>query len=450
MQKRQDGSYTLVETDGRTEVTYSITIDLSIPMLGMIKRKAEKVILDTALKELEEARRGLSRPVRTLLLTGPGGAGTSTLAAAAAVRAARSGRRTRAAVPAGGRRCRGWTRSPGLDVVRVDPQADARAALGRRGRRRRAPSCPQLTLPPASSVVPLPGTAELAALRRAGRAPRPTSSCWTPARSRRWPRSSALPAALRWWLDQLMPPGMRALGAVRTAAVAAGAAQARADRRRAGRRARRRGAAGPRPAGRPRRTRLPGRRAAARDAGRSLRAAVDRRWPCTAWPPAALSPACCRPTARAEWSAPPGGRAGRRPRRPRRGRTGAPGARARRRRPADVDELAGLLERLRRFPRRPAEAPAAERHEGGWQLTVPLPFAERADVDLTRWADDLVITVGGTRRSLRLDALLRRCEVTGGRLVDPGTSDARLVVGFRPDPAALARRPPRRCQGRTS
>jgi ribosome-associated toxin RatA of RatAB toxin-antitoxin module len=54
MQKRQDGSYTLVEKDGATEVTYSITIDLSIPMLGMIKRKAEKVILDTALKELKK------------------------------------------------------------------------------------------------------------------------------------------------------------------------------------------------------------------------------------------------------------------------------------------------------------------------------------------------------------------------------------------------------------
>jgi hypothetical protein len=54
MQKRQDGSYTLIETNGRTEVTYSITIDLSIPMLGMIKRRAEKVILDTALKELKK------------------------------------------------------------------------------------------------------------------------------------------------------------------------------------------------------------------------------------------------------------------------------------------------------------------------------------------------------------------------------------------------------------
>ena len=58
MQKRQDGSYTLTETDGTTEVAYSITIDLSIPMLGMIKRKAEKVILDTALKELKKRVEG--------------------------------------------------------------------------------------------------------------------------------------------------------------------------------------------------------------------------------------------------------------------------------------------------------------------------------------------------------------------------------------------------------
>ena len=44
-----------------------------------------------------------------------------------------------------------------------------------------------------------------------------------------------------------------------------------------------------------------------------------------------------------------------------------------------------------------------------------------------------MVSVGDARRSIRLDALLRRCEVTGGRLVDPGTPDARLVVGFTPD-----------------
>ena len=58
IQRRQEGSYTLTETDGRTEVTYAITIGLSIPMLGMIKRKAEKVILDTALKELKKRVEG--------------------------------------------------------------------------------------------------------------------------------------------------------------------------------------------------------------------------------------------------------------------------------------------------------------------------------------------------------------------------------------------------------
>jgi ribosome-associated toxin RatA of RatAB toxin-antitoxin module len=58
MQRRQEGSYTLTERDGATEVTYAITIDLSIPMLGMIKRKAEKVILDTALKELKKRVEG--------------------------------------------------------------------------------------------------------------------------------------------------------------------------------------------------------------------------------------------------------------------------------------------------------------------------------------------------------------------------------------------------------
>ncbi|OMQ15543.1 cyclase [Modestobacter sp. VKM Ac-2676] len=58
MQKQQDGSYILVESGGRTTVTYSITIDLSIPMLGLIKRRAEKVILDTALKELKKRVEG--------------------------------------------------------------------------------------------------------------------------------------------------------------------------------------------------------------------------------------------------------------------------------------------------------------------------------------------------------------------------------------------------------
>ncbi len=54
MQKSQDGSYDLADNaDGGCTVTYTLTVDLSIGMLGMFRRKAEKMIMDTALKELK-------------------------------------------------------------------------------------------------------------------------------------------------------------------------------------------------------------------------------------------------------------------------------------------------------------------------------------------------------------------------------------------------------------
>jgi ribosome-associated toxin RatA of RatAB toxin-antitoxin module len=56
MLRALDGSYTLVTHDGgkTTEVTYQLTVDVKIPMLGMIKRKAEKVIIDRALAGLRK------------------------------------------------------------------------------------------------------------------------------------------------------------------------------------------------------------------------------------------------------------------------------------------------------------------------------------------------------------------------------------------------------------
>ncbi|WP_313408088.1 SRPBCC family protein [Aeromicrobium sp.] len=49
-----DGSYTLDPvSDARTRVTYQLAVDLRLPLLGMLKRKAEKVIVDTALKGLK-------------------------------------------------------------------------------------------------------------------------------------------------------------------------------------------------------------------------------------------------------------------------------------------------------------------------------------------------------------------------------------------------------------
>jgi hypothetical protein len=58
MQKSQNGSYSLRETSNGTDVTYELTVDLNIPMIGLFKRKAEKVITDTALKELKKRVEG--------------------------------------------------------------------------------------------------------------------------------------------------------------------------------------------------------------------------------------------------------------------------------------------------------------------------------------------------------------------------------------------------------
>jgi arsenite-transporting ATPase len=102
--------------------------------------------------------------------------------------------------------------------------------------------------------------------------------------------------------------------------------------------------------------------------------------------------------------------------------------------PEDADAVAVLLDGWTLPADVGSPVPAPERREEGWSLTLPLPFGERDGVDLIRWRDDLVVTAAGVRRSVRLDALLRRCEVTGGRLHDPGTADAALEVTFRPDP----------------
>jgi ribosome-associated toxin RatA of RatAB toxin-antitoxin module len=48
-----DGMYRLTPNGESTTVMYRLAVDVKIPMLGMIKRKAEKVIVDTALKGLK-------------------------------------------------------------------------------------------------------------------------------------------------------------------------------------------------------------------------------------------------------------------------------------------------------------------------------------------------------------------------------------------------------------
>ncbi|GAB3263007.1 SRPBCC family protein [Kineosporia babensis] len=52
--RTMDGSYRLASSGTGTKVTYTLAIDLRIPMLGMLRRKAEKTIIDTALTELKK------------------------------------------------------------------------------------------------------------------------------------------------------------------------------------------------------------------------------------------------------------------------------------------------------------------------------------------------------------------------------------------------------------
>lgn len=52
--RAMDGRYRLRLADDSTEVTYTLAVDVKMPMLGMLRRKAEKVIIDTALNELKK------------------------------------------------------------------------------------------------------------------------------------------------------------------------------------------------------------------------------------------------------------------------------------------------------------------------------------------------------------------------------------------------------------
>lgn len=54
MMRAQQGRYALEPTASGTHVTYWLSVDLIIPMLGQLKRKAERIVMDQALKELKK------------------------------------------------------------------------------------------------------------------------------------------------------------------------------------------------------------------------------------------------------------------------------------------------------------------------------------------------------------------------------------------------------------
>ncbi|MCX5225714.1 ArsA-related P-loop ATPase [Streptomyces sp. NPDC006553] len=95
--------------------------------------------------------------------------------------------------------------------------------------------------------------------------------------------------------------------------------------------------------------------------------------------------------------------------------------------------------------RRPAAAPdpvpawsVEDRREEDGVLVwhIGLPGAVKEDLSLVRRGDELLLTVGALRRNVPLPAALRRCTVTGAGLVEGD-----LRVRFTPDPGLWPRTP---------
>jgi ribosome-associated toxin RatA of RatAB toxin-antitoxin module len=52
--KALDGAYLLTPSGRGTDVTYELSVDLTVPMIGLLKRKAERRLTETALKDLKK------------------------------------------------------------------------------------------------------------------------------------------------------------------------------------------------------------------------------------------------------------------------------------------------------------------------------------------------------------------------------------------------------------
>jgi arsenite-transporting ATPase len=105
--------------------------------------------------------------------------------------------------------------------------------------------------------------------------------------------------------------------------------------------------------------------------------------------------------------------------------------------PIGPKALAQLLDEARRrdgsAPPGPLQ-PVVDRESGAgleavYRMRLELPPLDAGKLSLGRAGDDLIISVGGLRRRVRLAPVLRRCIVIGAAL-----RDSELTVRFRPDP----------------
>jgi arsenite/tail-anchored protein-transporting ATPase len=75
-----------------------------------------------------------------------------------------------------------------------------------------------------------------------------------------------------------------------------------------------------------------------------------------------------------------------------------------------------------------AASPQVRRTPDGYDLVLHAPFVTAADVDLSRDGDELRLRVQGTQRVLALPSVLRRCVATAAQV-----TAGRIVVRFQPD-----------------
>ncbi|MEW2271197.1 ArsA family ATPase [Streptomyces griseofuscus] len=99
--------------------------------------------------------------------------------------------------------------------------------------------------------------------------------------------------------------------------------------------------------------------------------------------------------------------------------------------PGSPDDLAALAVPAVTGTDRPVEWPVADRiaEDGVLVWHIPLPGAIREELDLIRRGDELVITASAFRRIVSLPSALRRCTVSGA-----GLREGELRVRFAPDP----------------
>ena len=412
--------------------------------------------------------------MRTLLVTGPGGAGRTTVAAATAVQAARRGVRTlllatdrtdtvgaALGTPTGPRPV---TPAPGLTVLRPDPAAGLSAAL--RALRQRAASVLDLlgSAPLDDAATVLPGGPELAllrALREAATGPYALVVVDLPATTDAI-ETLTLPARLRRYLRRLLPPQRQAARALRPLLGRLAGVPvppeglyetvARWDEELAG-------VQGviEDPATTVRLVAEPGESGAeaVRTAvlglalhGLRMDALVANRL----LPPAAADPwlapivAAQRKTLD-DWGAWLAARDGA-------GLPGHPDARLYGvdhlgREPRGRDDLVALAAGTAApdpasptVPGLPADPVDCAPPAPGWPVVdrratdgllvwhVPVPGARRTELDLVRHGDELAVTAGPFHRVVDLPSALRRCTVDGA-----GLTDDELRIRFRPDPA---------------